>query len=137
MSVNDADVKAHLGVGWTFPVRPQQGRLTYVWHEEDIDQAIQIILMTAPRERVMLPQFGAGVRQFVFEPNSPATHQALASAVRRALVDWEPRLTLDRVEVIPDPDKPDVLLIQIDYTVRATNTHYNRVFPFYLFEGGV
>lgn len=137
MSWKDADVKGHLGVGWAFPVKPRNGRLTYAWHEEDIDQAIQIILMTAPRERVMLPQFGAGVRQFVFEPNSPATHQALAGAVRRALIDWEPRIDLHRVEVTPDPGEPNVLLIQIDYTVRATNTHCNRVFPFYLFEGGV
>ena len=128
--------KAHLGVGWAFPVRPVNGRLTYARHEEDIEQAIQIVLMTARGERVMMPQFGAGIRNSVFEPNSPATHRAVEESVRIALVDWEPRIALERVEVMADADHPNLMLIHVDYVVRATNTFYNRVYPFYLFEGG-
>jgi phage baseplate assembly protein W len=112
------------------------GRLRLARHEEDIEQAIQLILLTARNERVMLPPFGAGVRAYVFEPNSPATHRAIERAVRDALVDWEPRIDVERVEVTPGADEPALLLIHVDYTVRATNTFYNRVFPFYLFEGG-
>lgn len=130
------DPKAHLGVGWTFPVKPVKGRLTYAAHEEDIEQAIQIILLTARGERLMLPQFGAGLRNYVFEPNSPATHRAVESAVRTALVDWEPRINLERVEAVPDQEHPNLLLIHVDYVVRSTNTFYNRVYPFYLYEGG-
>jgi phage baseplate assembly protein W len=128
--------KAHLGVGWTFPVKPVNGRLTYAAHEEDIEQAIQIILLTARGERLMLPRFGAGLRKYVFEPNSSATQRAVESAVRTALVDWEPRINLERVEAVPDSEHPNLLLIHIDYVVRATNTFYNRVYPFYLYEGG-
>ncbi len=130
------DPKAHLGVGWAFPVKPVDGRLRWARHEDDIEQAIRIILATARGERAMLPRFGAGVRRFVFEPSSPATHRALEQAVRTALVDWEPRIDLERVAVTAGAEEPNLLLIHVDYRVRATNTYYNRVFPFYLFEQG-
>jgi len=126
--------KAHLGVGWAFPVKPADGSLRFARHEDDIEQAIQIILLTAQGERVMLPEFGAGLREFLFEPNSPSTRARMAETVRKALVDWEPRITLERVEVAPGEDD-NVVLIHVDYVVRATNNFYNRVFPFYLLEG--
>jgi phage baseplate assembly protein W len=125
--------KAFLGVGWAFPIKPQDGRLRYAEHENSVEQAILIILQTGRGERVMLPQFGAGLRSYVFEPNGAATHRALEGEVRNALVDWEPRIDLKKVEVRAG-DEPNLLLIQIDYVVRATNTFYNRVFPFYLLE---
>lgn len=130
------DSKAYLGSGWTFPVRPVGGALTYSRYEEHIEQAIQLILLTSQGERPMLPSFGAGLRDFVFEPNAPATHRAIEDAVKRALVDWEPRIDVEGVSVVPDADEPGLLLIHIDYVVRATNTSYNRVYPFYLLEGG-
>ncbi|MEJ7812806.1 MAG: GPW/gp25 family protein [Gemmatimonadaceae bacterium] len=136
MSPAGDDRKAYLGVGWAFPVRPVNGRLQFVRHEEDIEQAIQLVLLTARNERVMLPPFGAGVRTYVFEPNAPPTHRTIERAVRTALIDWEPRIDVERVEVTADEDEPNLLLIHLDYVVRATNTFYNRVYPFYLFEGG-
>jgi phage baseplate assembly protein W len=129
--------KAFLGKGWPFPLKPVNGRLQYVKYEEDIEQAIRIILLTEQGERAMLPQFGAGVRNYVFEPNSPATHRSIEEKIRHALVDWEPRINLERVEAVADDNNPNLLLVHIDYLVRATNTFYNRVYPFYLFEGGV
>jgi phage baseplate assembly protein W len=130
------DPKAYLGKGWAFPLRPVGGRLAYARYEEKIEQAIQVILLTARGERAMLPEFGAGLRNYVFEPNSPATHRSVEGAVRQALTDWEPRINLERVEVTADEAEPNLLLIHVDYVVRATNTFYNRVYPFYLLEGG-
>ena len=129
--------KSFLGSGWSFPVKPVNGRLTYARYEQDIEQAIRIVLLTEQDECPMLPQFGAGVRNFVFEPNSPATHRAIEEKIRHAIIDWEPRINLERVEAVPDSQNPNLLLIHVDYLVRATNTFYNRVYPFYLFEGGV
>lgn len=131
----DTSPKAHLGVGWSFPVKPVDGALPYARYEDDIEQAIQIIVLTEHGERVMLPEFGAGLRTFVFEPNSPATLARIQSAVRKALVDWEPRINLERVEVTPGEEAPNLVLIHVDYVVRATNNFYNRVYPFYLLEG--
>jgi uncharacterized protein len=127
--------KSFLGVGWAFPVKPLGGRLGFAAYEDDVEQAIQIILLSERGERPMLPEFGGGLRRFLFEPNSPATHRSIETTVRNALIDWEPRIDLDRVLVTPDEDRPDLLLIHVDYVVRATNSFYNRVYPFYLLEG--
>jgi phage baseplate assembly protein W len=134
--VSDDEPRAHLGVGWAFPVRPVDGRLGWARYEEDIDQAVEIVLRTVPGERAMLPAFGAGVRRQVFEPNNPPTHRALEDSVRQALLDWEPRIRVDGVRAMPDPAAENVALVHVDYVVRATNTFYNRVFPFYLTEAG-
>jgi phage baseplate assembly protein W len=127
--------KAHLGVGWAFPVKPQNGRLRYARHEDDIEQAIEIILLTGRGERPMRHEFGTNARTTLFEPNSAATRRALAANVRRALIEWEPRIDVERVEAVASDDKPSLLLVHVDYVVRATNSRFNRVFPFYLVEG--
>src|SRR5262249_44138111 len=67
--------KAFLGVGWSFPVKPVGGRLRLAAYEDDVEQAIQIILLTDRGERPMLPEFGGGLRSYLFEPNSPATRR--------------------------------------------------------------
>jgi phage baseplate assembly protein W len=125
--------RAFLGVGVSFPVRPVNGRIPWAVHEESIEQSIEIILRTGRRERVMLPEFGAGLPDRVFEPNSAATWHGLEEDVRTALIDWEPRIDLRAVRVT-EGEANNVLLIHIDYVVRATNTFYNRVYPFYLLE---
>ena len=126
--------RAFLGVGVAFPLRPVDGRIPWAVHEESVEQAIENILRTRRRERVMLPAFGSALPDRVFEPNAPATWHTLEEDVRTALNDWEPRIDLDEVRVTED-EAVNQLLIQIDYVVRATNTHYNRVYPFYLSEG--
>ena len=128
--------RAFLGVGWAFPVKPVDGALRYAAYEDAVEQAIQIILLTEPGERPMLPQFGGGLRNMVFAPNSPATRSRIQRVVSDAIVDWEPRVTLKNVEVVTSDDDPNLLLIHVDYVVRATNSFYNRVYPFYLLEGG-
>lgn len=126
--------RGFLGAGIAFPVRPVDGRLPLAVHEASIEQSIENILLTDRRERVMLPRFGAGLSRLVFEPNSPATHRSVEEQVRNALVDWEPRIDLQEVSV-GEGEAPNVLLLDITYVVRATNTFYNRVYPFYLTEG--
>ena len=126
--------KAFLGIGWSFPVKPVGGSLQFTAYEDDVEEAIQIILLTEAGERPMLPEFGGGLRRFLFEPNSPATCHAMERVVRAALIDWEPRIDIDRVEVTSDDVQPNLLLIHVDYVVRATNSFYNRVYPFYLLE---
>lgn len=91
---------AFLGVGWAFPVCADAGRTAVAAYEEDVKQAIRIILGTDPGERVMRPDFGAGLSAFVFEPMTPATLEALRQRVEEALVDWEPRIDVDRKSVV-------------------------------------
>ncbi|WP_423223552.1 GPW/gp25 family protein [Candidatus Amarolinea aalborgensis] len=124
-----------LGSGWSFPIRiDKQGEIALVSREEDIRQAILVILGTSPGERVMRPDFGAGLKALVFEPINTATKALVKHRVEEALLLWEPRI--DSVEItMADERSLGRLLLDIHYRVRATNTFFNLVYPFYLLEG--
>jgi uncharacterized protein len=122
-----------LGKGWKFPVQVDDaGRIVLSEFEEDIREAVRIILLTAKGERVMRPEFGTGLHNFVFETMSVTNIGAIQAAIQNALIEWEPRIELLAVKVEADPGEVGKLLINIDYEVRATNTQFNLVFPFYL-----
>jgi phage baseplate assembly protein W len=135
MSRYQSTGRPHLGVGVPAPFRPVAGRLSWVRHEEAVERSMLDILQTAPGERVMLAAYGAGLRDFVFAPNSPATHAAIQARVASALIAWEARVDVEKVTVSASPDAPNLLLIDVDYVTRATNAAFNLVFPFYLTEG--
>jgi Bacteriophage baseplate protein W len=128
--------KAFLGVGWAFPpcVAPDGGT-RIAMYEEDIQQSIRIILGTDQGERVMRPDFGAGLRSFVFGPINHTTLQRVKARVQDALTKWEPRIDVLQVKVTLDAKVRSKLLIDVSYRVRATNTLQNLVYPFYLKEG--
>lgn len=129
--------KAFLGVGWSFPVAPDAAGqdVERAEYEEDIRQSIRIILETSPGERVMRPDFGSGLMAFVFEPLNMTTLALVKQRVEQALVLWEPRIDLREVTVTAAGSVRNRLDIEIGYQVRATNTFYNLVYPFYLQEG--
>jgi uncharacterized protein len=83
----------------------------------------------------MRPDFGAGLDQFAFEPVNTTTMETLKRRVRESLVEWEPRIDVDIVKVTTDPVNRNLLLIEVAYRVRATNSFANLVYPFYLEEG--
>jgi phage baseplate assembly protein W len=125
--------KSFLGVGVGFPVRlTSEQTLESAIYEEDIRQAIRIILGTNPGDRLMRPDFGAGLDQFIFEPVNTATMAQVKTRVEEALIDWEPRMVLDEVKVSADPSERNSLLIEVQYRVRATDSRQNLVYPFYL-----
>jgi uncharacterized protein len=128
--------KAFLGVGWAFPPGVEaDGKIAEAAYDEDIHQAIRIILGTNPGERVMRPDFGAGLSSFVFEPVNTTTMALLQTRVREALIAWEPRIDVEAVNVTTEAVERNRLLIEMTYRVRATNTVHNLVYPFYLEEG--
>lgn len=128
--------RAFLGVGWAFPVEPDpSGEAALAAYEDDVRQAIVIILGTDPGERVMRPDFGAGLKALVFEPIGSGTAALARHRVEEALVRWEPRIDVLDVRVTVDGPAGNRLLIEIDYRIRSTNTFYNLVYPFYLLEG--
>ena len=127
--------KEFLGRGWKFPIAVDAtGKIALSEYEEDIREAIRLILLTGPGERVMRPEFGSGLHNFVFATMSATTLGALQAAVQNALIQWEPRIQLLSVQVTPDRSDVGRVLIAINYRVRATNTSSNLVFPFYLEE---
>jgi phage baseplate assembly protein W len=110
------------------------GDVALAAHEEDVRQAVRVILGTAQGERVMRPDFGAGLKALTFEPINQTTISLVRHRVEEALVIWEPRIDNVTVDVTAEPPLGR-LLIDVRYRVRATNTFYNLVYPFYLAEG--
>jgi phage baseplate assembly protein W len=129
--------KAFLGKGWAFPVTVDAttGKIAMAVYEQDIKEAIRIILSTSKGERVMRPDFGSGLHDLVFASVSTAMIGLLESNVREALTTWEPRIELLRVEVAADEAHIGKLKVNIDYRVRETNREDNLVYPFYVREG--
>lgn len=125
-----------LGTGWKYPVTLEKGEIALSRHEEDIRQAIRIILETAPGERLMRPDFGCGIHDYVFAPNNVRTAGLIRFHVEESLRRWEPRIDLETVNVRPDPDAASTILIDISYKVKSTDSRYNLVYPFYLERGG-
>jgi phage baseplate assembly protein W len=127
--------KAFLGVGWAFPLSVSTGSdVSAAAYETDIEQSIRIILGTAPGERVMRPDFGAGLRTILFEPMNTTTAALAQYNVQKALTQWEPRIDQVTVKLTAQPATGS-LSIDIRYRVRLTNIFYNLVYPFYLTEG--
>lgn len=126
-----------LGVGFKFPFQvTPRGRLAIVRAETRIEESICLILGTRPGERLMQPQFGCGVHDLLFAPNTPATRARAADLVRRALVANEPRIDVLRVDVDHNQAEPNVLLARVDYQIRSNNAIGNLVYPFYITEAG-
>ena len=124
--------KAFLGVGVGFPFQfDASGAIPTAQYEESVRQSVWIILGTAKGERVMRPDFGCGIYDLVFEVNSASTSGRVAQAVREALLINEPRIDVRNVQVDAQ-DGGEMLLIDVEYQVRATNNVFNLVYPFYL-----
>lgn len=108
-------------LNWPLVTRPDaEGRLRYPDLAEGVRQSLRIILQTRPGERLMRPEFGVGLADFLHLPNTLATRREIRDVVTRALTRWEPRILLDRVDVEPLDERPDTLRINIAYRLRRT-----------------
>ncbi|HEY3493719.1 MAG TPA: GPW/gp25 family protein [Polyangiaceae bacterium] len=116
--MNQGDV---LGRGIAFPPRlGEDGRWAWSAGEQSVRDSIRVILETEQRERLMLPRFGAGVRRFLFEPNTVATRHRIGERITRALGQWEPRIVVTEVSVEPDAQDPLAATATIHYQLVAT-----------------
>jgi uncharacterized protein len=127
-----------LGSGLAFPLRVDaRGSLALAHEDEDVREAIAVILGTAPGERPMRPEFGCGIHDYVFESVDSQTVGRLEQAVREALDRWEPRIDVLEVEFTVEQSAEggmvnDLVVIDVSYRLRATNDMRNLVYPFYL-----
>ena len=123
---------ALLGRGIGMPLAPDTaGRMAVAAGPEKVRQSIFIILDTEPGERVMLPEFGCGLRRYLMQPNNSATRTQIERDVEDALRRWEPRIDVSQVDVTPDDD-PSLVLIEVQYAHVFTGRRDSLVYPFYL-----
>jgi phage baseplate assembly protein W len=122
-----------IGRGLTFPMGvDHRGGIALTNGAEDLDRSIRVVLATAPGERVMRPQFGCRIWDLLFEPVNANTLGLMAQAVRESLAQWEPRVDVEDVVVIPDERDSALVRIDVSYVVRTTNDRRNLVYPFYV-----
>lgn len=122
-----------LGAGIMGPMALSEGRgIALSRAEQDIEQSVRLILSTRLGERVMRPDFGCRIHEYVFAPNNSNTHLAIKDAVITALTSFERRIENVEVEVLPDPRQIDRLNVNVKYSIRTVNSQYNLVYPFYL-----
>lgn len=126
-----------LGCGWKFPPEadPITGRIRMSSCEEDIAEAVRIILFTGKGERAMRPDFGCSIRKYAFSDMSAIDLRSMEQEISDALIRYEPRITKLKVSVIRTQPRDGVIEIRVSYVVRTTNNPYNLVFPYYLNEG--
>lgn len=122
-----------LGRGWAFPVGVDAtGDVRTSVDEQTVEESIRVIIGTAKGERVMRPDFGCGIHDYVFETVDANTLTLVEASVEEALVEFEPRIAVEDVSVSTEDISEGVLLVEIDYRVRDSNTRRNMVYPFYL-----
>lgn len=129
--------KSYLGTGWSFPPHFEEthGSVLLTSDEDDIRKSLHILLTTRLGERVMRPDFGCNLDTMVFENMDLNTKTYIFQIVKRAILYFEPRIDLVSVGIVPGTDTEGILMIEVEYTVRATNSRQNIVFPFYKDQG--
>ena len=122
-----------IGAGWAFPLRTAPtGEMALVSGDQELEEAIRLILGTAFGERPMRPEFGCGIHDLIFGSADAETAARVAFEVRASLVRWEPRIDVLGVDVTVDDDDRSRMYIDIRYSPAASNDPRNLVFPFYI-----
>lgn len=139
MPDDDTITTSFLGTGWSFPPRfsRERGSVAMTSDADDIRQSLQILLSTALGERVMQPKYGCNLDDLLFEPLNTTVRTYIRGLVKQAILIFEPRIQLNDVAIeMIDAPAGRVDLV-VDYTVRATNSRFNLVYPFYRQEASV
>lgn len=110
------------GRGLAFPPRVVTGRVAWSEGEQNVRESIRIILMTAQRERIRLPQFGGTLNRFLFEPNTVVTRRRIQDQIEVSLKRWEPRVRVESVTVEADASDPKAAIATITYRLVATQS---------------
>jgi phage baseplate assembly protein W len=126
-----------LGVGWNFPPMfdKQQGTAVTVSEQEDVMQSLQILLGTRPGERIMQPGFGCNLDVMLFEPITTTLVAFVKEMIETSILYYEPRIEVDSISINTVEVIDGLILIELNYIIRSTNSRFNLVYPFYLNEG--
>lgn len=126
-----------LGQGWSFPpaFNAASHEVELTAKEDDVQKSLHILLTTAVGERVMQPKYGCNLDELVFESLDVTTQTILIDKIKTAILYFEPRIDVKRIELNMQNALDGEVLIEVDYQIRATNSRFNFVFPFYVKEG--
>jgi uncharacterized protein len=126
-----------LGKGWSFPpsFNAQSKTVEITEKEIDINRSLQILLTTTVGERVMQPKYGCNMEELLFEPLNTSTKTIIIDKIKTAILYFEPRIDAKSIFLNTQNELEGEVLVEIEYEVRATNSRFNFVFPYYKKEG--
>ncbi|UGU16064.1 GPW/gp25 family protein [Sinomicrobium kalidii] len=126
-----------LGTGWSFPPKFSKAAksVSMTSNEEDIRKSLEILLSTRLGERIMQPEYGCNLEDLLFSPLNRTLKTYVTELINNAVLYFEPRIDVEKVDITQGDELKGELLILLDYKVRATNSRMNLVFPFYKEEG--
>ena len=130
--------KSFLGTGWSFPPTFHNSGnvgIEMVENELDIRQSLEILLSTGVGERIMLPEYGCDLQAYLFDSISNSKIHFLKDLITTAIINYEPRIELNKLTIDHSDYQEGIIRISIDYTIETTNTRDNMVFPYYKVEG--
>ncbi len=126
-----------LGRGWSFPptFKREIPGVQMLEKEVDVCSSLEILLSTTLGERIMLPDYGCNLEELLFESLDTTTKTIIADKIETALLYHEPRIDVLKVTLNSEREMEGIVLIEVEYRIRSTNTRYNIVYPFYKTEG--
>jgi hypothetical protein len=129
--------RAYLGRGWSFPPEFHWARagVEMLEDEADVASSLEILLGTTPGERTMLPDYGCNLDELLFESLDTRMKTLMADKIETAILYYEPRIELEKVRLDDTRELEGVILIEIVYRIKSTNSRFNFVYPFYKLEG--
>lgn len=128
--------KSFLGTGWAFPPQFERTSGTTILESDvaDINSSLHILLSTRKGERVMQPTYGLNLEEMVFEPVTTTFKTYMIDLIETAILYHEPRIRVEKINIEQTDASGEVITVHIEYTVRATNSRFNFVYPFYANE---
>jgi phage baseplate assembly protein W len=133
---DEKQYRSFLGAGWRFPPRFQKnGDILMTHDEQDIEASLKILLGTTPGERIMFPKYGLNMQELLFESLSTTAKNLLKERIETTLLIYESRINVLNIEIDESQLPEGRLVLSIDYEIRATNSRFNLVYPFYLNDG--
>lgn len=135
--MDDLKLKSFLGTGWSFPpsFSQQTQSISMVSEGEDIRQSLFLLFSTSPGERLMKPEYGCDLHAVVFERFNASTESRLIDMLATAILRFEPRIITEDISLLMRDPYQGRIDINIQYTIRITNSRENIVYPFYFKEG--
>lgn len=129
--------QAFLGTGWSFPPEFKKINKAVIMtsDEEDIRSSLEILLSTKIGERIMLPKYGCNMDELIFNPLNRTLKTYVGDLIKTAILYFEPRIDLEKIDITQGDDLEGELLVILDYKIRTTNSRVNMVYPFYKGEG--
>ena len=128
-----------LGKGWKFPPAFSSTirSVNMVSNEENIYNSLKVLISTLPQERIMQPKYGCNLQDFLFEPLDLSTAKRMTDRIEQSIIQFEPRVRILKIDTEDLIFEQGTINIHVHYEIKATNSRYNLVFPFYVEEGKV